>query len=89
MKVLNENWQKINCEPIEITLRDEIGISIEKSDVSKMGEIVKDTFGKYGEYEKKIQKALDKAVYNVGSSNAVGAKYILDRLVKIQTERKG
>lgn len=89
MKVLNENWQKINCEPIEITLRDEIGISIEKSDVSKMGEIVKDTFGKYGEYEKKIQKALDKAVYNVGSSNAVGAKYILDRLVKIQTERRG
>jgi YidC/Oxa1 family membrane protein insertase len=58
MKVLNENWQKINCEPIEITLRDEIGISIDKSDVSKMGDIVKDTFGKYGEYEKKIQKAL-------------------------------
>ena len=89
MKVLNENWQKINCEPIEITLRDEIGISIEKSDVVNMGSIVKDTFGKYGEYEKKTEKALYKAVYNVGSSNAVGAKYILDRLVKIQNDRKG
>ena len=89
MKVLNENWQKISCEPIEITLRDEIGISIEKSDVVNMGSIVKDTFGKYGEYEKKTEKALYKAVYNVGSSNAVGAKYILDRLVKIQNDRKG
>lgn len=89
MKVLNENWQKIECEPIEITLRDEIGISIEKSDVVNMGDIVKQTFLKYGEYEKKIEKALDKAVYNVGSSNAVGAKYILDRLVKIQNDRKG
>jgi hypothetical protein len=89
MKVLNENWQKINCEPIEITLRDEIGISSEKSDVVNMGEIVKDTFSRYGEYEKKTEKALYKAVYNVGSSNAVGAKYILDRLVKIQNARKG
>ena len=89
MKVLNENWQKIDCEPIEITLRNEIGISIEKSDVANIGEIAKDTFKRSGEYEKKIEKSLQKAVYNVGSSNAVGAKYILDRLIKIQDERRG
>lgn len=89
IKVLNENWHKIDCEPIEITLRDEIGISIEKSDVSRMGDIVKDTFTRYGEYEKKIERALDKAVYNVCGSNAVGAKYILDRLLTIQRERRG
>lgn len=87
MKVLNENWQKIECEPIEITLRNEIGISIEKSDVSKIGDIAKDTFSRSREYEQKIEKALYRAVYNVGGSNAVGAKYILQKLVEKQRKR--
>lgn len=88
MKVLNENWQRIDCTPIEITLRDEIGMSIEKSDVKNIGEIVKDTFKRSTEYEKRIETALHKAVYNVGHSDPVGAKYILKRLVEIQEGRK-
>lgn len=88
MKVLNENWQRIDCTPIEITLRDEIGMSIEKSDVKNIGEIVKDTFKRSTEYEKRIEAALHKAVYNVGHSDPVGAKYILRRLVEIQGGRK-
>jgi len=84
MKVLNENWQKIDCEPIEITLRDEIGISIEKSDVAKIGDIAKDTFARSREYEQKIEKALHRAVYNVGYSCEVGAKYILKKLIEKQ-----
>jgi len=87
MKVLNENWQKIECEPIEITLRNEIGISIEKSDVGNIGDIAKDTFARSGEYQKKIEASLKKAVYNVGCSNEVGAKYILNRLIAKQKER--
>ena len=88
MKVLNENWEKINCTPIEITLRDEIGMSIEKSDVKNIGAIVKDTFKKSTEYEQKIEKALHKAVYNVGHSDPVGAKYLLRRIIEIQEARK-
>ena len=88
MKVLNENWQRIDCTPIEITLRDEIGMSIEKSDVKNIGEIVKDTFKRSTEYEKRIEASLHKAVYNVGHSDPVGAKYILRRLVEIQEGRK-
>ena len=88
MKVLNENWERIDCTPIEITLRDEIGMSIEKSDVGNIGEIVSDTFKRSAEYEDKIEAALHKAVYNVGSSNAVGADYILARLIEMQEARK-
>ena len=88
MKVLNENWQRIDCTPIEITLRDEIGMSIEKSDVKNIGEIVKDTFKRSGEYEKRIEAALHKAVYNVGHSDPVGAEYILKRLIEIQEARR-
>ena len=88
MKVLNENWQKIDCTPIEITLRDEIGISIEKSDVENIAAIVGDMFKRAGEHEKRIEKALHTAVYNVGHSDPVGAKYILRRILEIQEARK-
>ena len=85
MKVLNPNWEKIGCEPIEITLRNEIGISIEKSDVSGVKDYVSDMFARSGEYEDRIDAALHKAVYNVGSSAKVGSKYILKSL----TEKRG
>lgn len=88
MKVLNPNWEKINCTPIEITLRDEIGVSIEKSDVKDISSVVGGMFSRAGEFEDKIDAALHKAVYNVGNSNPVGAKYILDRLLDVQKRRK-
>ena len=92
MKVLNPNWQKIGCTPIEITLRDEIGISIEKDDVKNISSIVGGMFNKSGEFVVKIENALDKAVYNVGHAAEVGAKYILEALVDKQSakgSRKG
>lgn len=82
MKVLNPNWDKIGCEPIEITLRDEIGVSIEKSDVARVDEYVKDMFEKSAEFEERIDAALHKAVYNVGSAAKVGARYILTALAE-------
>ena len=88
MKVLNPNWENIGCEPIEITLRDEIGISIEKSDVERVDEIVSDMFGRSGEFEEKIDAALHKAVYNVGSGAKVGAKYILNQIANRKKQNK-
>ncbi len=88
MKVLNPNWEKIGCTPIEITLRDEIGISVEKKDVESIADVVKDMFSRSGEFEDKIDKSLHKAVYNVGNSSEIGAKYILDRLLEVQNSRK-
>ncbi len=86
MKVLNENWQNIGCEPIEITLRDEIGISIEKSDVKRADEIVADMLSEKKEFEEKIDRALKKTIYNLDGSARVGAKYILETLVKKRAE---
>ena len=78
-----------NFDPGVVALfRDEIGMSIEKSDVKNIGEIVKDTFKRSTEYEQKIEKALHKAVYNVGHSDPVGAKYLLKRIVEMQEARK-
>ena len=87
MKVLNPNWEKIGCTPIEITLRDEIGVSIEKSDVKDIAEIVDKMFGRSDEFVLKIEDALHRAVYNVGSAARVGADYILETLVDKQSKR--
>lgn len=80
MKVLNPNWERIECEPIEITLRNEIGVSIEKGEVVNVREHVEYLLSHSSEYEDSINKALHKAVYNVGSAGRVGAGYILKSL---------
>lgn len=80
MKVLNPNWERIGCEPIEITLRNEIGASIEKSEVVNVGKHVEYLLAHGAEYEDSIERALHKVVYNVGSAGRVGAGYILKSL---------
>ncbi len=87
IKVLNPNWDKIDCTPIEVSLRDDIGMSIEKSEVQKIDGYVADMLDRGPEFEDRIEKALHAAVYNVGEGAKSGAKYILKRLTEKQKKQ--
>lgn len=82
MKVLNPNWQKIGLTPVEISLRNLIGVAIEKSDAADIGSVADDLFARSKEYEETIQGVLDEFLFNIGNADKVGADYILSSLSK-------
>ncbi len=85
MKVENPNWQKIDCVPVEISLRNRVGIALDKDELDRVGETAKELLGKPELYADKIGEALDEHFYNLGSAAKAGAMYILKSL---QEKRK-
>lgn len=87
MKVVNEDYKELETVPIDIELRDKVGISIEEHETVKLPEAVEELL--YAEkFSKEAMKQLrDSYIYNVGNSGKIGAKYIIQRLVE-KTHKK-
>ena len=82
LKCMNENWQKIDLIPTEISLRDRVGISVDKEKLGECNEIVAKLIENSAEYEQIIVETLEGHLFNIGKAGEMGADYILKSLVK-------
>ena len=82
IKCMNPNWENIGLEPVEITLRDRVGVSIDKERVGECRAVAQDLFARADEYEKKITEVLEQHIYNQGRAGEVGANYLLNSLIE-------
>ncbi len=82
IKCLNPNWENIGCTPVEISLRDKLGVSVNKEDLNGCDQTVKELFANAAKYEKTIDEVLHAHLYNIGCAGAAGADYILHSLVE-------
>jgi len=82
IKCMNPNWEKIGLTPVEITLRDVVGVSVDKDEVAGCRAVAKDLFARADEYEKKIADVLADHIYNQGKAGEIGANYLLGSLVE-------
>lgn len=87
MKVENPNWERIDCVPVEISLRNTIGIALEKAELSRVGETVSLLLGDPEKYADQIRAALAEHFYNQGSAAKAGAMYILESLKEKQKQK--
>lgn len=87
-KMQNTNWEKLGITPIEIVLRNEVGIAIEKDETSQVKEKVDYLLKSKDEYKEKIGDILLNSVYNLNTDGQEGVKYILSRLVEISKNKK-
>ena len=82
IKCMNPNWERIDCVPVEISLRDVVGVSVDKDKLGESRAIVTDLFERVEEYEQKISEVLAEHIYNQGKAGEVGANYLLQSLVE-------
>lgn len=83
MKVVNPDYQELNTVPIDIELRDKVGISVSPERITE--EIVNavDKLLADEQFSRdSMQKLKEAYIYNNGTSGKAGAKYIIDQLVK-------
>ncbi|MDD4699567.1 MAG: membrane protein insertase YidC [Oscillospiraceae bacterium] len=90
MKVMNPEYKKIGVEPINITLREKIGCSVDTDELDMLEEKVQNLFNQKDSYHEAIGKFVEEYIYNLGSSAEVGAKYIVSSLkTKIEERKNG
>lgn len=88
IKCLNPNWERIGCVPVEISLRDKVGISLDKNQLDRVSETVEKLLSDPDGYQQTITTVLGEHLYCLGSGGKEGAMYVLRRIKEIQTNRK-
>lgn len=82
MKVVNGDYQELSTVPIDIELRDQVGISLE---LDRVGEKVVPAVARLlfdQQFSRQSMQGLkEKYLYHPGESGKIGAKYMIQRLV--------
>lgn len=74
-KILNPNYKKIDTIPMDLEIRDKIGIQLEKTQLNEIKNSVDKLLNT--NIENEIEKILPNYLYNPKQSGEVGGKYIL------------
>ena len=88
IKSCNPNWEKIGLTPVEIQLRDEIGVNLDKEELVNVDKTVKELFEKQSEYKDKINERFNSLTFNHGNAAKVGARYVLESLMNKKKNKK-
>lgn len=90
MKVSNPNYAKVIPQPLNLTLRSEIGVQLEPDAADQAGRVLAEMLDHAEDYERKIAQLTDEYLYNMGKSGEIGGAYILQSLQKkIQSRKNG
>ena len=82
MKVLNPEYVKYGHQPLDITLRPELGRTLELDEISKAGAAVEELLENRAYYAEKLDEITHRCVFNLGSSGAAAGRYILKKISK-------
>ena len=89
IKCLNPEWEKIGINPLEVALRDEIGVSLEKDAVKdRAGETVREMLAHANDWRGKIAAVRDENVFNPGKCGEAAADYIISSLTERRKRRE-
>lgn len=87
-KINNPEYDKISVKPLEITLRDKIGIQVEPEHLENVAEEINKLLNSADEYRENITAIVDKYIANFGRSGEIGGRYIIDRLNEFEAKKR-
>ncbi|QUC66146.1 membrane protein insertase YidC [Aristaeella hokkaidonensis] len=80
-KINNPDYEKITVPPLEMTLRDQVGIRVKPEALEGLAEKIR-TLLEDESYGERIREIREKTIANFGKSGEVGGRYILDQVKK-------
>ena len=88
MKVNNPGWQELGIEPMEIALRNEVGIRLNPAELTGAGDKIAALLERQASYIKSNLAIRDKLIANYGHSSEVAGKYIIESLKEKAKNRR-
>ena len=80
MKIINQNYERIPAVPLDISLRDEIGVSVDVDELGSIGKVCEKLILEKDEWKDRITKTVEHYIYNIGDGARNGAEYIIGRI---------
>ena len=88
MKVMNPEYTRYKNPPLDITMRNILGKTLELNELDKSRATVEELFSSAAFYEQQITDMTEEYVYNIGESGRIGGRYILKQLMQRDMERE-
>jgi YidC/Oxa1 family membrane protein insertase len=85
MKVMNPQWRDIGVEPMDLWLRDRIGVSLDTDKLDGIEAVVQDMLNCKDNYAAAIIGIMTEHLYNIGNTAEAGGAYIIRQ---VQDRRK-
>lgn len=90
MKVRNPEWQKLTSWlPMDISIRDEIGRSLEPNDLSSMRKVVEDMVQHPDRWSEEIRQVRERSIFNLGHGGEKAGEFLLGEILAQQDKKKG
>jgi YidC/Oxa1 family membrane protein insertase len=88
MKINNPDWEQVGIEPTDISLRNQIGRSVDPHDLSNLVPIVDDMIQNPDRWREQIRQIRQGFIYNLGHGGEAAGKYILQEVLDKQEAKK-
>lgn len=91
MKIGNPDYEKLGIEPTDISLRNQIGVSVSLDEVKDMGDVVSALLSNQSEWHSRIEGIRDSFIFNIGHSDEIAGEYLINAVLSKQEQksRKG
>jgi YidC/Oxa1 family membrane protein insertase len=76
IKISNQRYTELGIEPLELSLRSEIGVVLSPEEVESVPQVISDLIVNRVAYRKRITELRKACVYAFGHSSEIGAGYI-------------
>ncbi len=87
MKVMNPEYTRIQAVPLDLSLRDEIGVSVDVENLNSLPEVIEKLFAQEAWYRNHITQVVMQNIYDVGDGARGGGEYIIHRLAEVSAAR--
>jgi YidC/Oxa1 family membrane protein insertase len=80
MKVMNPNYKQYDLEPLDISLRNKVGVLLDVENAGELNETVKRLLQQKDSYKNQIGELVQQYIYHPGKNGEAGGVYILRQL---------
>lgn len=88
MKIMNPNYKDIPIVPLDIALRDLLGVSVDVDKLNLLPDIVNEMFDDQANFQERILETRKKHLYHLGESGSAGGQYIIQTLTEKAEQKR-
>lgn len=88
MKIMNPNYARIAAEPLDISLRDQIGVSLDIDQLPTIAQVAQSMIDDPTAWSERIGCAVEANLFHVGTSAQAGADYVVQAIEGYRYRRR-
>ena len=88
MKVINKDWQELGIEPVDLELRDQIGVSLDPAEAATAGTVVERMLAEQGDWRDGIERIRSGFLFNLGHGAETAGEYLLSSILDKQAAKQ-